>query len=84
MNAELRDAKVQSARLALERNRAELRAALEPAPLTRHDTFPRSATFRWLTEHVTPRALASTAMAAALGRVPFGRLIGNALFSHRN
>ena len=84
MTVELQDARIQSARLVLQRNRAELRAALEAAPPDRRDTFPRSATFRWLIEHLTPRSLASTAMAAALVRVPFGSLIGSALFGRRN
>ena len=80
MSAEPQDARAQSAALTMQRNRAELRAVFAPANEATRDQFPRSATFRWVARHLTPRALASTAMAAALVRVPFGRLLGQVLF----
>lgn len=78
------DLRAQTATLELQRNRAELRAVLEPPEKGPRDAFPRSATFRWLVNNLTPRSIASTAMAAALARVPFGKLIGKALFGRRN
>ncbi len=84
MNADLRDARVESASLVLERNRAELRAVLEPDAPEVRDRFPRSATVRWIIGHLSPRSLAMTALTAAIARVPFGRLLGGALFGRRH
>lgn len=64
------DLRARSARATLQQNREELRAAFA-APAARRDAFPRSATFRWLSAHVTPRALASTALSAAVLRRSF-------------
>ena len=78
------DLRAQTATLELQRTRAELRTVFEPHEQGPRDAFPRSATFRWLMNHLTPRSIASTAMAAVLVRVPFGKLIGKALFGRRN
>ena len=82
MNSDARDARAQLASLTLQRTRAELRAVVDP-PAAGGDTFPRSATFRWLVGHLTPRALATTALTAAATRIPFGRLISGVLFARR-
>ena len=74
------DVRAQQALVALERNRAEVRAAFAPRPATGADGFPRSATFRWLSRHVSARALVSTAASAALTRMPLGRVLGSLLF----
>jgi len=74
---------VQYAVVALERNREQLRAAFAPPEAPAADTFPRSATFRWVSAHLAPRALLSTAAGAALARVPLGRLLGSLLFQRR-
>jgi hypothetical protein len=70
-DAELR---AQRAVAELEHNRALLRAAW--APDTRPaDQFPRSATLRWASAHLRPRALLSAAAAAALARLPLSRVV---------
>jgi hypothetical protein len=74
------DPRAQQATLAMERNRQQFRAALAPPSAAEADAFPRSATFRWIAAHLSARSLASTAAAAALVRVPFGRLLGKVLF----
>ena len=84
MSLEAEDARAQAAALVLQRNRAEMRAQLGPRPPETRDAFPRSATFRWLVDHFTLRSIASTAMAAALSRVPFGQIIGKAMFNRKN
>ena len=77
-------ARAQRARLALELNRQELRAAFAPgAAGASGSEFPRSATFRWLSRHIRPRALLVSAASAALGRVPLGRLLGSVLLRRR-
>jgi hypothetical protein len=77
------DARAQLALLALERNRQEVRAAFTSPSAAGHNVFPRSATFRWIAEHLAPRALVTTAASAALVRLPFGRLLGSLLFKRR-
>jgi hypothetical protein len=64
----------------MERNRQQFRAAWAAPSAADADAFPRSATFRWIAAHLSGRSLASTAAAAALVRVPFGRLLGKVLF----
>lgn len=76
------DPRVQCALLALEHNRQQVRAAFAPPAAAAADVFPRSATFRWVSAHLAPRALLSTAAGAVLARVPLGRLLGS-LLSHR-
>lgn len=82
MNTEESERRAQLAALTLARTREELRATMaspEPDP----NRFPRSATFRWLSNHLTPRTLAMTALTAALARVPFGRLISAVVFARK-
>lgn len=67
--------------LTLQRDREELLAALAATAATAPGGFPRSATFRWLIAHVTPRSLASTALMAALFRPPLLQLLGRIVFS---
>lgn len=62
----------------LQRDRAELLAALKPPAPVDDDTFPRSATFRFLTSHVNARSLLATA-ALTLGRMWLRRLLRAAL-----
>ena len=73
------DLRVQYALLELEHNRQQVRAAFAPADAPAADAFPRSATFRWISTHLAPRALLSTAAGAALARVPLGRVLGSLL-----
>ena len=82
MNTDPPDARAQLASLTLQRTRAEFRAVVDP-PAQDDDVFPRSATFRWLASHLTPRALATTALTAAAVRLPFGRLISGVLLARR-
>jgi hypothetical protein len=82
MTPEPRDARAVSAALVMQQNRDQLRAVFEPA--AEPDRFPRSATFRWIAGHLTPQALASTALAAVAVRIPFARLLGQALFGRRH
>jgi hypothetical protein len=70
------DPRAQAALLALRRNREELLAALTGSAGPASDGFPRSATFRWLTTHVSARSLATTALTAALLRPPWLQLLG--------
>ena len=69
------DGRAEAALLTMQRNRAELLAAYSPAVRTR-DQFPRSATFRWASTHLTGRSLASTLVSAALFRPAWLRLAG--------
>jgi hypothetical protein len=57
-----------AARLTLEQNREELRAAFAAPACASGQAFPRSATFRWLTSHLNARSLASAALAALMVR----------------
>jgi hypothetical protein len=82
MNTDVPDARAQLASLTLQRTRAEFRSVMDPSLLD-EDVFPRSVTFRWLTSHLTPRALATTALTAAVIRLPFGRLISSVLLARR-
>jgi hypothetical protein len=74
--------------LTMERNRAEVRAILDPRGAADGGTgaavFPRSATFRWLMTRVTGRSIASTVMGAAMAKIPFGRLIAGTVFGRRH
>jgi hypothetical protein len=81
VRTELPDPKVQAALLALRRNREELLAALTRSAAPAAGAFPRSATFRWLTTHVTARSLATTALTAAFGRPPWIQLLGRFVLS---
>jgi hypothetical protein len=71
-----------AARLTLERDREELRQSLQsdhrPA-----GGFPRSATFRWVLGHLSPRSLASTAVTAALMRPGLMRFAARWVFARR-
>jgi hypothetical protein len=81
VTAEIPDARAQTALLALRRNREDLLAALSRPGAVAAGGFPRSATFRWLTTHVTARSLASTALTAALLRPPWIQLLGRYVLS---
>jgi hypothetical protein len=67
MNAAM-ELRAAAARLTLERDREELRQSLQGGAQPRATAFPRSATFRWVIGHLSPRSLASTALTAALMR----------------
>jgi hypothetical protein len=72
-----------AARLTLERDREELRQSLR-SPAGRAATgFPRSATFRWIIGHLTPRSLASTALTAAMMRPGLLQFIGRWALTRR-
>ena len=81
MRAESPDPKAQAALLELRRTREELLAALSPSAARGSGGFPRSATFRWLTTHVTARSLATTALTAAVLRPPWIQLISRFIFN---
>jgi hypothetical protein len=66
MNAAM-ELRAAAARLTLERDREELRQSLQ-GEQPRATAFPRSATFRWVIGHLSPRSLASSALTAALMR----------------
>jgi hypothetical protein len=74
--------------LTMQRNRAEIRAILDPRGAAGGGSgaavFPRSATFRWLMTRITGRSIASTVMGAALAKIPYGRLIAGTLFAWRH
>lgn len=69
MRSAVSESATREALLVLERDRAQLAAALAPAQRDRHDTFPRSATFRWITARMAGRSLAATASALLLRMV---------------
>jgi hypothetical protein len=69
------DARAEAALLTMQRNRELLLAAYAPA-LKNADHFPRSATFRWITSHLTGSAIASTLVSAAVSRPSWLRLFG--------
>jgi hypothetical protein len=62
------DSRARGAQLTLEQNREELRAAFADTSSDAGQSFPRSATFRWLTAHLNARSLASTALAGLMVR----------------
>ena len=72
-----------AAALVMERNRVELRAVFSEPADGPADVFPRSATLRWVLARLTPRAIAWTALTTVMARVPFGHLLGSALFGRR-
>jgi hypothetical protein len=74
-----------AARLTLERDREELRQSLRSGEGRRSGAagFPRSATFRWILGHLTPRALASTALTAAMMRPGLLQFIGRWALTRR-
>ena len=76
MKTGLPDPRAQAAVLALQRNREELLAALTGSAAPANGGFPRSATFRWLTTHVSARSLATSALTAAVLRPPWLQLLG--------
>ena len=78
------DARAHAARLTLQRDRDELRAAFLQDESHPHSGFPRSATFRWITEHVNARSLASTAMTAALFRPSLLQMLASLLHVRRS
>jgi len=71
--------RLQGALATLEHNRAVFRARFISQKDREHDggenTFPRSATFRWLLAAVTNRQLVSAGLQALLSRYPFGRAL---------
>jgi hypothetical protein len=73
------DARAEAALLTMQRNREQLLAAYAPAA-EKPDQFPRSATFRWLTSHLTGGSVVSTLLSAAVFRSSWlhilGRLVG--------
>jgi hypothetical protein len=71
------DDEVREAMQVLEGDRARLAATFAPAEPDRHDRFPRSATFRWLTARMAGRSLAATAGAVLL-RMAVRRLLRRA------
>ena len=82
MRTRLEDPKAEAAMFAMRRNREELLAAFaQVAPGS--DAFPRSATFRWITAHLTARSLASTALTAMLWRRSMIQLLGRFAFRRR-
>ena len=79
MRTRLEDPKAEAAMFAMRRNREELLAAFAPGS----DAFPRSATFRWITAHLTARSLASTALTGMLLRRSLIQLLGRFAFRRR-
>jgi hypothetical protein len=77
------DSRAQQARLVLQRNREELRAAFSPVQPRGGRDFPRSATMRWITGHLNPTAIASTALNAVVNRPAWLTLAANLLLSRR-
>jgi hypothetical protein len=69
------DARAEAALLTMQRNREQLLAAYAPAG-GKLNQFPRSATFRWITSHLTGRSVASTLLSAAVFRPTWLRILG--------
>ena len=71
--------RLQTALAALERNRAAIRARFIPDKEAIDEgscqTFPRSATFRWLLAALTNRQLLAAALQVVLGKHPFARTL---------
>jgi hypothetical protein len=72
-----------AARLTLERDREELRQSLQKDGMRPAGGFPRSATFRWVLGHLSPRSLASTALTAALMRPGLMQFAARWVFARR-
>jgi hypothetical protein len=72
-----------AARLTLERDREELRRSLQDGEVRASGGFPRSATFRWVLGHLSPRSLVSTAVTAALMRPGLMQFAARWVFSRR-
>ncbi|MBV9343763.1 MAG: hypothetical protein JO341_03660 [Gammaproteobacteria bacterium] len=69
-------ASAHDALLQLRRDREELRRVLARTS-AREQGFPRSRTFRWLQQHVTPRSVLSGAVTALMMRPALlGRVLG--------
>ena len=62
-------ARAEIAKATLAQDREEWRATWLSVE-SRQDSFPRSMTFRWLSAHLNPGAIASTAFTALLWRRP--------------
>jgi hypothetical protein len=68
------DVRAEAALVTMQRNREQLLAVYAPAA-GRPKQFPRSATFRWVSSHLSGRALASTLLSAALLRPAWVRML---------
>ena len=75
------DLRAEAALLTMQRNRELLLAAYTPPG--RSDQFPRSATFRWLSSHLSGGSLASTLVSAALFKPSWLALLGRLLVRRR-
>lgn len=75
------DLRAEAALLTMQRNRELLLAAYRPS--RRSDQFPRSATFRWLSSHLSGGALASTLVSAVLFKPSWLGLLGRFLVRRR-
>lgn len=76
------DLRAEAALLTMQRNRELLLAAYAPSS-RRRAQFPRSATFRWLTSHLSGGSLASTLVSAALLKPSWLALLGRLLVRRR-
>ena len=83
MTGDRADLRAEAAALLMQRNREELRAVFADPSDAAPDTFPRSATLRWVLARLTPRAIAWTAASTLLARIPIAHLLGRALFGRR-
>jgi len=76
------EARTEAALLTMQRNRELLWAAYSPSA-RRPDQFPRSATFRWLSSHLSVGSLASTLVSAAVFRRSWLPLLGRLVARRR-
>jgi hypothetical protein len=76
------DLRAEAAVLTMQRNRELLLAAYMPSARG-SGQFPRSATFRWLSSHLSGGALASTLVSAALFKPSWLALLGRFLVRRR-
>lgn len=79
------ETRAEAATIQMQRHRADLRSmfGVIGQGAQRTDEFPRSATLRWILGHLSPRAIAWTALTTALTRIPFGPLINGVLSGRR-
>lgn len=77
------EVRAEAALLTMQRNRELLLAAYSPSA-RRTNQFPRSATFRWLTSHLSARSVASTLVSAVLFRRSWVGLLGRLLARGRS